>query len=200
MSSEPPELPHVHTPLKVCPGCTPSSSIPIDSDETVSAAETLAYLADGGEEHAEPEEDVISEDQTIKEVDINLLVSGVQRPVAIKFKPLSLFCRKPTGARLGMHVGKQKRLRTVGLKFTGLSKECGHDFEVKLIGGDAHCFFRMISHLLLGIEDKHDIIRASIVEYMIYPDNLVRLRSYIPQKFSTGEEYVKAKQMHLPTT
>ena len=32
------------------------------------------------------------------------------------------------------------------------------------------------------------------------PDNLVRLRSYIPQEFSTGKEYVKAKQMHLSTT
>ena len=31
-------------------------------------------------------------------------------------------------------------------------------------------------------------------------DNLVKLRSYTPQEFSTGEEYVKAKQMHLSTT
>ena len=77
---------------------------------------------------------------------------------------------------------------------------CGHDFEVKPIGGDGNCFFRMISYLLLGVEDKHDIIRASIVKYIMNPDNLVRLRSYIPQEFSTGEEYVKAKQMHLSTT
>ena len=58
----------------------------------------------------------------------------------------------------------------------------------------------MIFYLLLGVEDKHDIIRASIVEYIMNPDNSVRLRSYIPQEFSTGEEYVKAKQMHLSTT
>ena len=54
--------------------------------------------------------------------------------------------------------------------------------------------------MLLGVEDKHDIIRASIVEYIMNPDNLVKLRSYIRQEFSTGEEYVKAKQMHLSTT
>ena len=58
----------------------------------------------------------------------------------------------------------------------------------------------MISYLLLGVEDKCDIIRASIVEYIVNPENLVRLRSYIPQEFSTGEEYVKAMQMHLSTT
>ena len=57
----------------------------------------------------------------------------------------------------------------------------------------------MISYLLLGVEDKHDIIRASIVEYM-NPENLVRLRSYIPQEYITGEEYVKATQMHLSST
>ena len=88
----------------------------------------------------------------------------------------------------------------MGLTFTGLLKVCGHDFEVKSTGGDGNCFFRMISYLLLGVEDKHDIIRASIVEYIMNPDNLVRLKSYIPQEFSTGEEYVKAKQLHLSTT
>ena len=41
---------------------------------------------------------------------------------------------------------------------------------------------------------------GSIVEYIVNPENLVRLRSYIPQEFSTGEEYVKATQMHLSTT
>ena len=109
--------------------------------------------------------------------------------------------QKPTGAKLGVHVGKQKGLkRDVHLNFTGLPKVCGHDFEVTPIGGDGNCFFRTISYLLLGVEDKHDISRASIVEYIMNPDNLVKLRSYIPQEFSTGEKYVKAKQTHLSIT
>ena len=194
---------HVRTPSKLFPGRTPSSSIPpAHSDETMSAAKILADLADGGvEPEPEPEEQVVFEDQTLEEVDIDILVAGVQRPAAIKFKPLSLFCRKPVGARLGVHVGKQKGLkRNSGLNFTGLSKVCGHDFEVKSIDGDGNCFCRMISYLLLGVEDKHNIIRASIVEYIVNPENLVRLRSYIPQEFSTGKEYVKATQMHLSTT
>ena len=93
----------------------------------MSAAQILADLADGGGEQPEPEpepeqeEQVVFEDQTLEEVDIDLLVSGIERPAAIKFKPLSLFCRKPAGARLGVHVGKQKGLkRNVGLNFTGL--------------------------------------------------------------------------------
>ena len=195
--------PHVHTPSKLFPGCTPSSSIPPAlSDETMSAAQVLADLADSGvEPDQEPEEQVVFEDQTLEEVDIDILVAGVQRPAAIKFKPLSLFCRKPAGARLGVHFGKQKGLkRNSGLNFTGLSKVCCHDFEVKPIGGDGNCFFRMISYLLLGVEDKYDIIRASIVEYIVNPDHLARLRSYIPQEFSTGDEYVKATQMNLLTT
>ena len=107
----------------------------------------------------------------------------------------------PSGAKPGVHVGKQKGLkRDVHLNFTGLSKVCGHDFELKPKGGDGNCFFRTISYLLLGVEDKHDIIRASIVEYNMNPDNLVKLRSYIPQEFSTGDKHVKARQMHLSTT
>ena len=139
------ELPHVCTPSKLFPGCTPSSSIPpACSDETMSAAQILADLADGGGEQPEPTElepeqgeQVVFEDQTLEEIDIDLLVSGVQRPAAIKFKPLNLFCRKPAGSKLGVHVGKQKG--------------CGHDFEVKPIGGDGNCFFRTISYLLLGL-------------------------------------------------
>ena len=61
-------------------------------------------------------------------------------------------------------------------------------------------FFQNDFLLAVGVENKHDIIRASIVEYIVNPENLVRLRSYIPQEFSTGEEYVKAMQMHLSTT
>ena len=116
VSSEPP---HVCTPSKLIPGHTTSSSIPpAHSNETMSAAQILADLADGGGEQPEPtepepeqEEQVVFEDQTLEEIDIDLLVSDVQRPAAIKFKPLSLFCRKPAGAKLGVHVGKQKGLK-----------------------------------------------------------------------------------------
>ena len=54
----------------------------------MSAAQILADLADGGGEQLEPEpepeheEQVVLEDQTLEAVDIDLLVSGVQRPAA----------------------------------------------------------------------------------------------------------------------
>ena len=91
-SDEPPVLLHVHTPSvssdwlhvrtpsKLFPGHTPSSSIPpACSDETMSAAQILADLADGGGEQPEPTEP----EQEEQEIDIDLLVSGVQRPAAI---------------------------------------------------------------------------------------------------------------------
>ena len=128
-SDKPPTPLYVHIPFKSIPGHTPSSSIPpAHSDETMSAAQILADLTEDGVEQleAEPEpepeaeEQVVFEDQTLEEIDIDILVSGVQMPTAIKFKPLSLFCRKPTGARLGVYVGKQKGLkRNSGLNFTG---------------------------------------------------------------------------------
>ena len=98
-SDEPPTPPHVRTPFKSIPSCTLSSSIPpAHSDETMSAAQILADLAEGGveqleaEPEPEPEEQVVFEDQTLEEIDIDILVSGVQRPTVIKFKSLSLFC------------------------------------------------------------------------------------------------------------
>ena len=88
-ADEPPILPHVHTPSvsfellhvrtpsKLFPGHTPSSSIPpACPDETMSNAQILADLADDGVE-PEPEEQVVFEDQTLEEVDIDILVAGV---------------------------------------------------------------------------------------------------------------------------
>ena len=45
------------------------------------------------------------DDATLEEVDMDLLIYGVTPPEPIKFRPLSLFCRKPAGLQLGIHVG-----------------------------------------------------------------------------------------------
>ena len=96
------KLPHVCTPSKLFLGHTPSSSIPpACSDETMSAAQILADLADGGGKQPEPEpepeqeEQVVFEDQTLEEVDIDLLVSGVQRPAAINSNHSAYFAENP---------------------------------------------------------------------------------------------------------
>ena len=55
---------------------SPSSLIPpIRSDESMTAAHILAELADGGvEPEPETEEQVVFEDQTLEEIDIDILV------------------------------------------------------------------------------------------------------------------------------
>ena len=59
------------------------------------------------------------DDATLEEVDIDLLIHGVTPPETIKFRPLSLFCRKPAGLQLGVHVGRKSGLRPVRLTYTG---------------------------------------------------------------------------------
>ena len=91
LSGEPPTPLHVRTPSKPFPGRTPSISIPpIRSDETMTVAHILAELADGGvEPEPDTEEQVVFEDQTLEEIGIDILVSSVQRPSAVEFKPLT---------------------------------------------------------------------------------------------------------------
>ena len=55
------------------------------------------------------------DDATLEEVDIDLLIHGVTPPEPIKLRPLSLFCRKPVGLQLGVHVGRKSCLRPVRL-------------------------------------------------------------------------------------
>ena len=59
--------------------------------------------------------EIVSYDTTLEEVDMDLLKHGVTLPGPIKFRPLSLFCRKPAGLQLGIHVGRKSGLKPVKL-------------------------------------------------------------------------------------
>ena len=140
------------------------------------------------------------DDATLEEVDIDLLIHGVTLPEPIRFRPLTLFCRKPAGLQLGVQVGRKSGLRQVKLPFTGEGLICSDNFIEHNILGDGNCFFRSISYLLLGQEVKHDVIRASIIEYIMDPNNYDKLRSYIPQHYPSGEEYIQGEALaHLTT-
>ena len=121
------------------------------------------------------------DDATLEEVDIDLLIHGVILPEPIKFRSLSLFCRKPAGLQLGIHVGRKNGLKPVRLSYTGKGLICSDNFIQHNILGDGNCFFRAISYLLLGQEVKHDVIRARIIDYIMDTNNFDKLRSYIPQ-------------------
>ena len=88
------------------------------------------------------------DDATLEEVDIDLLIHGVTLPEPIKFRPLSLFCRKPAGLQLGVHVGRKSGLRPVRLTYTDEGLICSDNFIKHNILGDGNCFFRTISYLL----------------------------------------------------
>ena len=123
------------------------------------------------------------DDVTLEEVDIDLLIHSVTLPEPIKFRPLSLFCRKLASLQLGVHVGRKSGLRPVRLTYTGEGLICSDNFIEHNILGEGNCFFRTISYLLLGQEVKHDVIRARIVDYIMDPNNIDKLRSYIPQRY-----------------
>ena len=135
------------------------------------------------------------DEATLEEVDIDLLIHGVTLPEPIKFRPLSLFCRKPGGLQLCVHVGRKSGLRPVRLTYTGEGLICSDNFIEHNILGDGNCFFRTISYLLLGQEVKYDVIRARIIDYIMDPNNFDKLRSYISQHYPSGEAYIQGEVM-----
>ena len=82
------------------------------------------------------------DDATLGEVDTDLLIHGVTPPEPIKFRPLTLFCRKTAGLQLGVQVGRKSGLRQVKLAFTGEGLICSDNFIEHNILGDNNCFFR----------------------------------------------------------
>ena len=89
----------------------PAVESPIVTDSSISRNSTPAFQG-----------------QTQEEVDIDLLIHGVKLPVSIKFQPLSLFCRKPAGLHLGVHVWWKSGFKQVKMAFTGKGLNCSHNF------------------------------------------------------------------------
>ena len=137
---------------------------------------------------------------TLEEVDKDLLIHGVTPPEPIKFRPLTLFCRKPAGLQLGVHVGRKSGLTPVKLTYTGEGLICSDNFIEHNILGDGNCFLIAVSYLLLGQEVKHDVIRARIIDYIIDTNNFDKLRSYIPQHYPSAEVYIQGEAMADLTT
>ena len=135
----------------------------------------------------------VFDDATLEEVDRDLLIHGVTLPEPIKFRPLSLFCRKLAGLQLGVHVGRKSGVRPVRLTYTGEGLICSDNFIEQNILGDGNCFFRTISYLLVGQKVKHDVIRAKTVDYIMDPNNIDKLRSYIPQHYPSDEAYIQGE-------
>ena len=140
------------------------------------------------------------DDATLEEMDMDLLIHGVTLQEPIKFRPLSLFCRKPTGLQLGIHIGRKCGLEQVKLSYTGEGLICSDNFIQHNILGEGNCCFGAISYLLLGQEVKHDVIRARTIDYIMDPNNFDEIRSYIPQHYPSGEAYIQGEAMADLTT
>ena len=84
------------------------------------------------------------DDATLEEVDIDLLIHDVTLPEPIKFRPLSLFCRKLAGLQLGVHVGRKSGLRPVRLTCTGEGLICSDNFIEHNILGDGNYFLQFL--------------------------------------------------------
>ena len=54
--------------------------------------------------------------------------------------------------------------------------------------------------ICLKVKAKHDVIRARIVDYIMDPNNIDKLRSYIPQHYPSGEAYIQGEAMADLTT
>ena len=140
------------------------------------------------------------DDAILEEVDMDLLIHGVNLPEPIKFWPLSLFCRKPAGLQLGIHVGRKSGLKQVKLSYTGEGLICSDNFFQHNVLGDDNFFLRAISYLLLGQGVKHDVIRARIIDYIMDPNNFDKLRSYVPQHYPSCEAYIQGEAVADLTT
>ena len=131
-------------------------------------------------------------EQTMEISDPDLIVSGVEDLKPVTFQPFSLYMRKQVATTVNLSVGRKHGLglRMDVLRYHGTGKLCTDNFQSKTVDGDGNCFFRPISYLLLGSEAKHDIVRSTVCNYIIQPDNWYKLKTYIDRDITSGEDYL----------
>ena len=167
----------------------PATPVPVHTERTLSAAEILADLSEGGggvsghnesagslqlqlevstnSEQQTLEVDVENnqyEDHTMETIDPDLIVNGVEDIKPMVFHPFSLYMRKQVATTVNINVGRKHGLglRADALRYHGTGKQCTGNFNVHTVDGDGNCFFRSISYLLLGSEAKHDVVRNAV--------------------------------------
>ena len=139
------------------------------------------------------------EDQTMETNDPDLIVNGVEDLKPMTFHPFSMYMKKQVAATVNLSVGRKHglELRVDALRYHGTGEQCTDNFQSKTVDGDGNCFFRSISYLLFGSEAKHDIVRSAVCNYIIQPDNWCKLKSYIDEGITSGEDYLYKSEMHV---
>ena len=193
----------------------PATPVLVHTERTLSAAEILADLFEGGggvsghnesaeslqlqlevstnSEQQTQEVDVEYtqyEDQTMETIDPDLIVNGVEDIKPMLFHPFSLYMRKQVAITVNINVGTKHGLglRVDALRYHGTGEQCTDNFNVHTVDGNRNCFFRSISYLLLGSEAKHDVVRNAVCNYIIQPENWYKLKVYIDGDITSGEE------------
>ena len=202
----------------------PATPVPVHTERTLSAAEILADLSEGGgglsghnesaeslqlqlevstnSEQQTQEVDVENtqyEDQTMETIDQDLIVNGLEDIKPMLFHPFSLYMRKQVATTVNINVGRKHGLglRVDALRYHSTGEQCSGNFNVHTVDGDGNCFFRYISYLLLGSEAKHDAVRNAVCNYIIQPENWHKLKVYIDGDITSSEEYVRKSEMHV---
>ena len=175
----------------------PATPVPVCTERTLSVAEMLADLCEGGDgvsghnesaeslqwqlevstnsEQQTQEVDVENtqyEDQSMETIDPDLIVNGVENIKPMVFHPFSLYMRKQVATTVNINVGRKHGLglRVDALRYHGIGEQCTGNFHVHTVDGDGNCFLS-ISYLLLGSEAKHDVVRNAVCNYIIQPEN-----------------------------
>ena len=193
----------------------PATPVPVHTERTLTAAEILADLSEGSggvSGHNESAESLqlqlevsTNNEQQTQEVDVentqyeDLIVNGVEDIKPMLFHPFSLYMRKQVDTTVNINIGRKHGLglRVDALRYHGTGEQCTGNFHVHTVDGDGNCFFRSISYLLLGSEAKHDDVRNAVCNYIIQPENWYKLKVYIDDDITSGEEHVRKSEMHV---
>lgn len=141
---------------------------------------------------AQPEQLNTSATNTSSCFDVSI-TGQIEPAQQIEFIPVSRYLRKKIGkSKFNFVGGKRAGVPNGELPFQGIGSLCppGGPKRTIIAIGDGNCLFRSLSYLLIGNQEKHDIVRHFICEFIADANNLNKLRSFIDSKYSSGPDYI----------
>ena len=189
------KAPLTSTPIKSQPVIVSSTEMPLSSDDSetidVGNERADAFLNLWGDLNVDeiPLEIVDDLHQT---GDSDLTIVGEESKNEHQFIPLNNDDHKQVGLKFGLALNNIDHL----LNFKGVGKHLPNPPVVTISAkSDGGCLFNSLSILLSGRDIYAAILHHVLSNYIANPIKYTRLKSYIPQTYKGGKEYIVTTNM-----
>ena len=137
--------------------------------------------------------EIVNANNNLESTNSNVEITGDHGPRIVMFLPLNNMECKSVALKFSLVLNARDHTVNYRSVNTVLPKPPVVKVKIK---GDGSCLFNTLSILLSGRDTYAAITQHVICNYICNPVNYASLKTYIPEQFQMGREYIQSRNMH----